>query len=73
MSEHALQSDISLTDSLERSMMNKALSNGEPVSITKIGKAVKTKLMAFWNYMVELSDYINEARAKSERLARSHW
>jgi len=77
MSEHILNQDVRLNDSLERSIMNEALSNGEAVSIVALSKNtftfLKRKLVAFCTFMVELSEELNEARAKSEKFSRSHW
>lgn len=77
MSEHILSQDARLNDSLERSIMDKALSNGEAVSIVTLSKNtftfLKHKLVAFGAFMVELSEELNEARAKSEKFSRSHW
>lgn len=77
MSEHCLDQDARLNDSLERSIMDDALNNGGAVSIVTLSKNIftflKRKLFAFGRFMVELSDELNEARAKSEKFSRSHW
>ncbi len=77
MSEQVYSQGVSLNDSMERNIMDAALSNGEAVSIVALSKNVFgfifKKLAAFGSYMLELSDHIQEARAKSERYARSHW
>lgn len=77
MSEHILSQDARLNDSLERSITDKALSNGEAVSFVTLSKNtftfLKRNLVAFGTFMAELSEELNEARAKSEKFSRSHW
>lgn len=77
MSEHTLSQDVRLNDSLERSIMDDALNNGEAVSIVTLSKNaftfLKRKLVAFGTFMIELNEGLNEARAKSEKFSRSHW
>lgn len=66
-----------LSDSLERDLMRKALSNGESVSIMSLAKkvitGVKTGFFAFTSYMAELTAALDEARAKDARFSGSQW
>lgn len=77
MSEHVLKQDTRLNDSMERSIMNSALSNGETVSIVTLGKNIltfiKQKSLAIFNFLAELSDEIYEVRAEAERYSRTRW
>lgn len=77
MSEYTLGQDVRLNDSLERSIMDAALNNGEAVSIVNLSKDtlrfVARKVAAVGAFVVELSEALNKARAKSERYAGSPW
>lgn len=77
MSEHVLNQNSRLNDSMERAIMDKALNNGETVSIVSLSKNAlklfKQKSIAFFNFMVELAEEINKVRAESERYSRTRW
>lgn len=77
MSEHILNQDGRLNDSMERSIMDKTLSNGEAVSIVTLStntfKFLKQKFGVFFNFLIELAEEINKVRAESERYSRSRW
>lgn len=77
MSEHVLNQNSRLNDSMERTIMDKALSNGETVSIVSLSKNVlkffKQKTIAFFTFMVELAEEINKVRAESERYSSTRW
>ena len=77
MSEHILNQESRLNDSMERTIMNKALSNGETVSIVTLSKNtfkfLKHSLSAVFTFMVELAEEINKVRAESERYSRTRW
>lgn len=77
MSEHVLNQNSRLNDSMERAIMDKALNNGETVSIVSLSKNVlkffKQKSIAFFEFMVELAEEINKVRAESERYSRTRW
>lgn len=66
-----------LSDSVERDLMSNALSNGEAVSITKVFKSIWTALKngfrAASDYMVDLTEALDDARAKDSRFSRSQW
>ncbi|HWL27767.1 MAG TPA: hypothetical protein VNQ97_02555 [Burkholderiaceae bacterium] len=66
-----------LSDSLERDLMRDAMSNGESVSVITLGKTVlrslKNGFMAVADYLVEVTDALDEARAKDARFSRSQW
>jgi hypothetical protein len=65
------------TDSAERDLMSNALSNGEAVSINAVFKsiwnAVKKGFRVASEYMVDLTEALDEARAKDSRFSRSQW
>lgn len=77
MSEHVLEQNSRLNDSMERAIMDKALSNGDTVSIVGLSKDIlkffKQKSISFFTFLVELAEEINEVRAKSERYSRGRW
>lgn len=77
MSEHVLNQNSRLNDSMERAIMDKALNNGETVSIVSLSKNVlrffKQKSIAFFGFMVELAEEINKVREESERYSRTRW
>lgn len=66
-----------LSDSLERDLMRKALSDGESVSIATLGKeilaAIQNGVKASWDYVIEVTAALDEARANSARFSGSHW
>ncbi|MGB6104371.1 MAG: hypothetical protein WBF88_11065 [Pusillimonas sp.] len=66
-----------LSDSLERDLMRKALSNGESVSIVtltqKVLASVKKGVVAVYDYVIAVSEALNEARAKDARFTGSQW
>lgn len=57
--------------------MRHALSNGERLSIVAMLKkafnAVKKATYAVGNYLVEVAEFLNEARANDSRFSRSQW
>lgn len=77
MSEHILNQNSRLNDSMERAIMDKALNNGETVSIANLSrntfKFLKQKAVAFFTFLVDLSEEINKVRAESERYSRQRW
>ena len=77
MSEHILNQNSGLNDSMERAVMDKALNNGETVSIANLSmntfKFLKHTLSAAFTFMVELAEEINKVRAESERYSRTRW
>ncbi|MCC2597287.1 hypothetical protein LKR43_13165 [Pusillimonas sp. MFBS29] len=66
-----------LSDSLERDLMRKALSNGESVSmialIQKAFASVKNGVKAANNYIIDVTAALNDARAKDARFSGSQW
>ena len=60
------------SDSIERSIMNQTLSNGEAVSlkdvVTTIGGTIKKVAKAFGNKMIALSEAVYEARMEDARI-----
>jgi len=68
MSEHILD---------QHAVSNDKHSNGESVSIVTLskntGSFLKRKLKAFFNFLVEVSEEINKARAESARYSRMRW
>lgn len=77
MSEHILNQDSRLNDSMERKIMNQALSNGETVSIVTLStntfKFLKQKLVGFFNFLVDVAEEVHRVRAESERYSRTRW
>ncbi len=65
------------TDSAERDLMSDALSNGEAVSITAVFKSIwaslKKGVRVTAEYMVDVTEALNEARAKDSRFSHSQW
>jgi hypothetical protein len=57
--------------------MQKALSNGESVQATTLAKktlaALKKGVIEVWNYMIEVTRALDEARAKDARFSNSQW
>ncbi len=76
-------SDISLScygrmnDSLERDLMQRTLGNGESISFVAMFKTVKTTLSSVISrvadYVIELTEALNEARARDARFSGSQW
>lgn len=66
-----------LSDSLERDLMRKAMSDGESVSIValiqKAVTAVKNGVLAANSYIIDVTAALNEARAKDARFSGSQW
>ena len=64
--------DARWSDSIERSIMNQTLSNGEAVSlkdvVTTIGGTIKKIAKAFGNKMIALSEAVYEARMADARI-----
>lgn len=77
MSVSTLNNSVRLSDSMERDLMTSMLSNGESTSITALAKSVlavlKKSVVAVWNYTIEVSEAMNEARAKDARFTGSQW
>lgn len=77
MSDISYNQYTGLSDSLERDLMRKALSNGESVSITSLAKkvftALKTGFIAVTSYIAELTNALDEARAKDAHFSRTQW
>ncbi|MYN14828.1 hypothetical protein GSY71_16940 [Pusillimonas sp. TS35] len=77
MSASVLNQSPRLSDAMERELVQQALSNGETVSAIELGKnvlaAFKRGTVAFWDYMVEVAEALNEARAKDSRFSGSQW
>lgn len=77
MSVYALNSNTRLSDALERDLMRQELSNGESTSIVKLGKSVahgvKHAVVSFWDYVVDVTVALNDARAKDSRFSGAQW
>lgn len=77
MSVSTLNNSMRLSDSMERALMTSMLSNGESTSITALAKSVlaalKKGVVAVWDYTIEVSEAMNEARAKDARFTGSQW
>ncbi|MCQ9617521.1 hypothetical protein L1889_13205 [Paenalcaligenes niemegkensis] len=68
---------IRWSDSLERDVMQKALDNGESVSITELAvnvvNFIKRAATGIMNYVVALTEALNEARARDAHFTSSGW
>ncbi|MFT0544918.1 hypothetical protein ACMHYO_01010 [Allopusillimonas ginsengisoli] len=77
MSVSTLNNSMRLSDSMERALMTSMLSNGESTSVTALAKSVlaalKKGVVAVWDYTIEVSEAMNEARAKDARFTGSQW
>ncbi|NYT85057.1 hypothetical protein [Pollutimonas harenae] len=66
-----------LSDSLERDLMRKALSNGESVSIIALAQkalaSIKQGIVSTYEYIIDVTEALNEARAKDARFSGSQW
>ncbi|HWK71276.1 hypothetical protein [Pollutimonas sp. M17] len=77
MSDLSFNQYSRLSDSLERDLMRKALTDGESISIVTAGKkalaSVKKFVIAMSNYMIAVTQAMDEARAKDARFSRAQW
>ncbi len=77
MSVSALNPNTRLSDALERDLMRQELSQGESTSIAQLGKSaaigVKNLVVSFWNYVIDVTVALNDARAKDSRFTGAHW
>lgn len=77
MSDISLSSYGRLNDSLERDLMQRTLGNGESISFVAMLKTVKTTLSSVISrvadYVIELTEALNEARARDARFSGSQW
>lgn len=77
MSELTLNHNARLTDAMERDLLRGAMeshSNIQPLVLLKqAGSAIGRAIGAFSDYVVEVHDAMNRARAASARYAGSHW
>ncbi len=77
MSDLSFNQYSRLSDSLERDLMRKALTDGESISIVTAGKkalaSVKKGVIAVSNYMIAVTQAMDEARAKDARFSRAQW
>lgn len=64
-------------DALERDLMQRALGNGETVSITAIFKSIASGLkkatLAIAKYVMAVTRALNEARARDAEMCGSQW
>ncbi len=77
MSELILDQKARLSDSKERAIMDKALTNGETVSIVTLStntfKFLKQKISAAFTFMVEVAEEVHKLRLESARYSRTRW
>lgn len=77
MSNVSYPSDARLSDSLEREVMREAMSQNEAVSLSELVKgalaAIGHGISAVFNYVVDVTEALNEARANSARANRGFW
>ena len=77
MSDLSINQYGRLSDSLERDLMRQALSNGESVSIVALTQkalaSVKKAAASTYSYIIDVTEALNEARAKDARFSGSQW
>ncbi|MBF6617506.1 hypothetical protein [Pollutimonas thiosulfatoxidans] len=77
MSDLSINQYTRLNDSLERDLMRQALNSGESLSFTALTKNALGSLRKagswFFAYMIDVTEALNEARAKDSRYSRSYW
>ncbi len=77
MSELTLNQNARLTDALERDLLRGAMENqpnAQPLALLKqAGAAIAHAVVAFADYVAEVHDAMNRARAASARYAGSQW
>ena len=77
MSELTLNQNARLTDALERDLLRGAMENqpnAQPLALLKqAGAAIARAVFAFADYVAEVHDAMNRARAASARYAGSQW
>ncbi|NYT59897.1 hypothetical protein H0A65_13285 [Alcaligenaceae bacterium] len=77
MSDLSYNQHSRLSDSLERDLMRKAMSDGESVSIValiqKAFTSIKNGVLAANDYIIDVTAALNEARAKDARFSGSQW
>lgn len=66
-----------LNDSMERALMQRALANGEAVSITAVfaslAKLVKKVAVRSGRYIISATNALNEARARDAKYCGAFW
>ncbi|KOF53867.1 MULTISPECIES: hypothetical protein [unclassified Achromobacter] len=77
MSELTLNHNARLTDALERDLLRGALErqpNAHPLtSLKKAGHAVAGAIGSFFDFIDEVNESMNRARAASARFSGSQW
>ncbi|MCD0502982.1 hypothetical protein [Bordetella petrii] len=77
MSDLTLNQNARLTDALERDLLRGAMesqSNAQPLVLLKqTGAAIARATGAFVDYVLEVQDAMNRARAASARYSGSQW
>ncbi|MBO1113702.1 hypothetical protein [Bordetella petrii] len=77
MSELTLNTNARLTDALERDLLRGAMEsqpNAQPLVLLKqAGAAIARAVGAFADYVAEVHEAMNRARAASARYAGSQW
>jgi len=77
MSELTLNTNARLTDALERDLLRGAMesqSNAQPLVLLKqAGAAIARAVGAFADYVADVHEAMNRARAASARYAGSQW
>lgn len=66
-----------LSDDVEREIMRKAVSEGQSISLVALFKTsfavVGKALRHAFDFLVDVTNALNEARAKDARYSRSYW
>ena len=77
MTNIALNSNLRLTDALERDILENTLNTqpaAHPVNAVKrAARAVAHGVGAFFNFIEEVQETMNQARAQSSRYSGSQW
>jgi hypothetical protein len=77
MSSITYSHDTRLSDSLEREVMRKAVSEGQSLSLVALCKtgvaAVGRGISHVVDYVFDVTEALNDARAKDANFSRSFW
>jgi len=77
MSELTLNQNARLTDALERDLLRGAMESQQNVhpqaALKQAGAAISRAIGAFADYVAEVNDAMNRARAASSHYAGSQW
>lgn len=74
MSNHTYNEYIRMSDSSGRGLTHNVLRAGPTTSVlVSVFSAIKKGVIAFFDYMVDVTEALNEARLRDPRYLRSLW